>query len=154
MSSTDPTPYTAPPGWYPDPHMPDTVRYFDGHTWTDHVAPTGAATKPKATSGQTSLLKFFLIAWGVFALVAAVIAVLNVEVAAEELRSEGNMFSGLIYQALLPRVLGDSITAVIPAGLVTAMESWSRHEKPHSRTRTVVQALQVGVLGLWLLLLF
>jgi len=27
------------PGWYPDPEMADTVRYWDGTTWTDHRAP-------------------------------------------------------------------------------------------------------------------
>jgi len=26
-------------GWYPDPALTDTVRYFDGAGWTAHVAP-------------------------------------------------------------------------------------------------------------------
>lgn len=29
------------PGWYPDPQMADTVRYWDGSRWTEHVAPAG-----------------------------------------------------------------------------------------------------------------
>ena len=36
-----------PPGWYPDPHMADTKRYWDGTRWSDHIAPveTDAAGK-------------------------------------------------------------------------------------------------------------
>lgn len=30
---------SAAPGWYPDPHMQGTQRYWDGHQWTDAVAP-------------------------------------------------------------------------------------------------------------------
>ena len=26
-----------PPAWYPDPHSPDRLRYWDGGTWTEHV---------------------------------------------------------------------------------------------------------------------
>lgn len=26
-----------PPAWYPDPHVPDRLRYWDGSTWTEHV---------------------------------------------------------------------------------------------------------------------
>lgn len=29
----------APPGWYPDPQMPATRRFWNGVGWTDHVAP-------------------------------------------------------------------------------------------------------------------
>jgi hypothetical protein len=28
----------APPGWYGDPQLPGTLRYFDGMAWTHHVA--------------------------------------------------------------------------------------------------------------------
>ncbi|WP_418059863.1 DUF2510 domain-containing protein [Pimelobacter simplex] len=27
------------PGWYPDPQMTNTQRYWDGGRWTEHVAP-------------------------------------------------------------------------------------------------------------------
>lgn len=27
------------PDWYPDPHNPRRLRYFDGLAWTPHVAP-------------------------------------------------------------------------------------------------------------------
>ncbi|KQM81902.1 DUF2510 domain-containing protein [Agromyces sp. Leaf222] len=30
----------APAGWYPDPHGAPMRRWWDGYTWTDHVAPT------------------------------------------------------------------------------------------------------------------
>jgi hypothetical protein len=29
----------APAGWYPDPKMAGTQRYWDGEQWTEHVAP-------------------------------------------------------------------------------------------------------------------
>lgn len=37
----DPPPPTAgpPPGWYPDPTMVNTQRYWDGRQWTDNAAP-------------------------------------------------------------------------------------------------------------------
>ncbi len=41
-----------PPGWYPDPAMAGTRRYWDGVTWTDHVAP--AEQRPaRGTSAWT-----------------------------------------------------------------------------------------------------
>ena len=29
--------------WYPDPHTPGTLRYWDGQAWTEHTAPDPAA---------------------------------------------------------------------------------------------------------------
>lgn len=29
--------------WYPDPHAPGTLRYWDGQAWTEHTAPDPAA---------------------------------------------------------------------------------------------------------------
>ena len=43
----------APAGWYPHPTMVDTQRYWDGHHWTDHVAPlalTPASALPQPTA--------------------------------------------------------------------------------------------------------
>lgn len=35
------------PGWYPDPEMVGTQRYWDGGQWTEHRAPVAtAAQKP------------------------------------------------------------------------------------------------------------
>lgn len=40
---------TAPAGWYADPQGPDTLRYWDGTSWTAHVAPVPqAAPAPQA----------------------------------------------------------------------------------------------------------
>jgi Domain of unknown function (DUF4328)/Protein of unknown function (DUF2510) len=34
---------TTPPGWYPDPWYPQSVRYWDGSTWTAHAQSMGSA---------------------------------------------------------------------------------------------------------------
>lgn len=36
----------TPPGWYPDPKMAGTQRYWDGARWSDHVAPARPAARP------------------------------------------------------------------------------------------------------------
>jgi hypothetical protein len=41
----------GPPGWYPDPMAPGFVRYFDGRTWTQHVAPMGGGALPPGPYG-------------------------------------------------------------------------------------------------------
>ncbi len=33
----------TPAGWYPDQSAPGMLRYWDGVTWTSHVAPGGSA---------------------------------------------------------------------------------------------------------------
>jgi hypothetical protein len=40
------------PGWYPDPDLVDTVRYWDGAEWTEHRAP--ASQTPGGTPPQTT----------------------------------------------------------------------------------------------------
>jgi hypothetical protein len=39
----------APPGWYPDPKMADTRRYWNGESWSEHVAPAPPAVTYVAT---------------------------------------------------------------------------------------------------------
>ena len=64
---------SAPAGWYPDPEMADTDRYFDGESWTDDVAP---ATPPPST--QRSIFGPILGALIAFAVILfIVISVVN-----------------------------------------------------------------------------
>ena len=38
--TTQPTPPAQPSaGWYPDPQLAQTLRYWDGASWTEHRAP-------------------------------------------------------------------------------------------------------------------
>ena len=39
---------SAGPGWYPDPEMAGTNRYWDGGQWTEHRAPSTYATAVQA----------------------------------------------------------------------------------------------------------
>jgi hypothetical protein len=54
---------TTPAGWYPDPHDPNTQRYFDGAAWTEQSMPAaspsdspfpppGMPAAPDASSGK------------------------------------------------------------------------------------------------------
>ncbi|MCC2321249.1 DUF4041 domain-containing protein [Cellulomonas xiejunii] len=45
---------TPPANWYPDPHVPGQVRYWDGAHWTEHVAQAQppAAVYPQANEPQ------------------------------------------------------------------------------------------------------
>lgn len=55
---------TASTGWYPDPHAPGVLRYFDGERWTPHtlaeptpVPPAALPTLP--TQGSISAAYFW-----------------------------------------------------------------------------------------------
>lgn len=43
------------PGWYPHPTMVDTVRYWDGSTWTEAIAPATATPTPVTTAQHAPL---------------------------------------------------------------------------------------------------
>ena len=45
-------PAVAPAGWYAHPTMADTQQYWDGHRWTDHVAPGMPAAHHAAAEMQ------------------------------------------------------------------------------------------------------
>ena len=66
MSSDVPQPSAA-PGWYPDPNMPGTQRYWDGGKWTDNVAPLPppAPTRTGFTGSSLAVVVGILIAAGV-----------------------------------------------------------------------------------------
>lgn len=66
-----PTPPPAPPGWYPHPNLPEQ-RYWDGHDWTDFVAPLAVA-QPRRTGRPR---KAALITFTVLAAVGTLVAVL------------------------------------------------------------------------------
>ncbi len=48
-------------GWYPDPHVPGVLRYFDGERWTPHTlaAPSPTSDLPLPTQGSVSAAYFW-----------------------------------------------------------------------------------------------
>lgn len=79
MSSTPP----PPKGWYPDPHHPEQLRYWDGASWTQHTYPlmspppldTAALTKKIQTTGMIG--KICMIGLSVLALFLQVYLVVS-----------------------------------------------------------------------------
>ncbi len=43
---------TAPAGWYSDFQIPNILRWWDGHTWTAHMAPVKAAVTPPPAASR------------------------------------------------------------------------------------------------------
>lgn len=50
-------PPSTPPGWYPDPKMAGTQRYWDGNRWSDHVAPLAGPTPTQAQTEAFERMK-------------------------------------------------------------------------------------------------
>ena len=55
---------TTPQGWLPDPHLPGTLRYWDGRQWTTQTAPQRSAaappeSEPAAASADPGNIPFF-----------------------------------------------------------------------------------------------
>lgn len=76
-----PPPSGVPAGWYPDPELSSTLRYWDGGQWTEHRSPISAAAGGRVTpdpkyrgSTGTSVTLFIL---GVLALGASGLAYLD-----------------------------------------------------------------------------
>lgn len=38
----------TPPGWYPDPVIPNTLRWWTGEEWSEHVSPMPQQTAPQS----------------------------------------------------------------------------------------------------------
>lgn len=70
----------APAGWYADPAMPGTQRYWDGERWSGHVAPAAQTQTPRPTSSGPSAL---VIALGVLIAISVVWVVYNVSTASQ-----------------------------------------------------------------------
>jgi hypothetical protein len=52
----------TPAGWYPDPELPATQRYWDGAAWTEHRAPRTVAAPRKSNAGTIVAIIGFVLA--------------------------------------------------------------------------------------------
>jgi len=64
-----------PPGWYADPELPGTLRFWSGQAWTDHRSPVPTPPSPQ-TSGGGCLIAFLVIL-GIIAVVVVGVIVLG-----------------------------------------------------------------------------
>lgn len=62
---------SPPAGWYPDPEMAGTQRYWDGSVWTEHRAPA-AVTRPVAGPVEVASSSVLAAGW-VFAVVVPIV---------------------------------------------------------------------------------
>lgn len=91
-STTSSTP--APAGWYPDPALPATERYYDGTTWTESTrqVPTDAV-------GNTKRRKGWIIGGSIAAAVVLVAVIAGVAVSALSAGSRSAVIAGPSPQA-------------------------------------------------------
>ncbi len=101
------------PGWYEDPTDPLQQRYWDGTTWTDHVAPRpvapaaappaaamptnfgGAAAPARPTSTKATLsLVLSIVSWVALPVLAAIAGVILGHLARAEIRGSGGRIQG------------------------------------------------------------
>lgn len=65
----------ATPGWYP---MNDgTMRYWDGHTWTQHTAPPAPAVPQRSRQGQRVYTDPYLLTSTPIRIMFAILTVLS-----------------------------------------------------------------------------
>ena len=64
-------PTKPPAGWYPDPKMAQTQRYWDGEKWGDNVAPMPNTSAASSSSGSSPLLIGLVLAGSAIGVVMA-----------------------------------------------------------------------------------
>lgn len=65
------------PGWYPDPDMADTQRFYDGEDFTEHVAPEERPREISTWKGLRSVALGILCAVAVLVVAATAFGVLS-----------------------------------------------------------------------------
>ena len=55
VKSADHTADNAPVGWFPDPHVPGVLRYYDGMRWTEHTLAEPTVQTPARIPTQASV---------------------------------------------------------------------------------------------------
>lgn len=98
-------PMMPPAGWYPDPEMPGTQRYWDGARWSEHVAP---AESPSSGSAPQLLIALVL--------AGAAIGFIMAMQSASLLTGTGVIWTGVAV----------AVGAAVVAQVVKAIPTWVR----------------------------
>lgn len=64
----------APAGWYPDAEKANTVRYWDGHAWTEQYAPTTPSPVVRQKFSGVAITSLVLTVVGFFAIFGSIVA--------------------------------------------------------------------------------
>lgn len=70
-------PRVVPPGWYPDPKMAGTQRYWDGEAWTDGIAPLAPAPFAPQRPGMRAPTAIAIVAVGILVAAGAIVFIYN-----------------------------------------------------------------------------
>lgn len=62
-------------GWYPDPTMSATQRYWDGQAWTEHVTPLGPGDQSQVSTSAVSEAVASGVAKGAFLVISVCVLV-------------------------------------------------------------------------------
>lgn len=85
-------PRNVAPDWYPDPSMANTLRYWDGQKWTDHIAPVsepnGDPSGHMASTAQSRTIAVMIV-------VGAVIGLIMSMQSASLLTGTGSLWTGV-----------------------------------------------------------
>src|SRR5688572_27372668 len=49
-----PSPADPPPGWYDDPDLEESIRWWDGEDWTEHTLPAGRRMLQRVPAGAVA----------------------------------------------------------------------------------------------------
>ncbi len=107
------------PGWYPDPHHPGSLRWFDGTQWTEHVSGAPALARPASSRSTTTVVVTVVVCVVGALIVLGVLAAIAIPVALD--RGDRAEFASSVRDATCEQVAAEAVEIShrdLPAGYV------------------------------------